>query len=302
MSDKKSITVIGGINIDVSAALSFPFVRGDSIPGSVTTACGGVAHNIAYNLALLGNDVKFITVFGDDFFGEYSRRHCEKTGLDISCATTASEMRNGVYLCINDTRGDMIIAVNDTKVIETLAPEYLLTVIDDINRSQFIIADTNIPGTSLRFLIDNARIPLAIDGVSINKARRIVNALHDSKRRQLHTLKLNLLEAREVTGHENVHAAAAELLAMGVQNLFITLGKNGVLCTDGTVKETLPAIPVEVVNTTGAGDAFLAGAVHAFAAGHDIVGAAQFALHAARATLRSPEAVNPNLMQEMYII
>lgn len=58
--------VIGGANADIVATTHKPFVPGDSNPGTVRLMAGGVARNIAHNLALLGNEVVFLTVFGGD--------------------------------------------------------------------------------------------------------------------------------------------------------------------------------------------------------------------------------------------
>ena len=61
------VTVIGGVNMDISAALTAPFVPADSVPGQVTLGCGGVARNIAHNLRLIGHEVKFVTKVFDRF-------------------------------------------------------------------------------------------------------------------------------------------------------------------------------------------------------------------------------------------
>ena len=81
------ITVIGGVNMDVSAAMSSPFVKGDSIPGKVTMSCGGVAHNIAHNLCLLGHRVRFVTVFGDDPYGAALQEICRLPSVTRRHAT-----------------------------------------------------------------------------------------------------------------------------------------------------------------------------------------------------------------------
>ena len=93
-----SITVIGGVNVDISATLIAPFVQHDSIPGQVAMDCGGVARNIAHNLCLLGHSVSFVTIFGGDVFGDICREKCEDIGLDISQSASLDKLRD-LSLC-----------------------------------------------------------------------------------------------------------------------------------------------------------------------------------------------------------
>ena len=104
---QKYVTVIGGVNMDISAALTAPFVPADSVPGQVTLGCGGVARNIAHNLQLMGHTVKFISAFGGETFGEMCWRECQAIGLDLELSERCEGMRNGLYLCVNDQTGDM---------------------------------------------------------------------------------------------------------------------------------------------------------------------------------------------------
>ena len=74
-----------------------------------------------------------------------------------------------------------------------------------------------------------------------------------------------------------------------------TLGADGVLCSDGITTERLPSTATTVVNTTGAGDAFLAGVAAALLRQVPFPATARFGLTAARAALLTAEAVNPQI-------
>ena len=291
------VTVIGGVNMDISAALTVPFVPADSVPGHVTLGCGGVARNIAHNLRLMGHKVKFVSLFGGETFGEMCWRECEAIGLNLTLSERREGERNGLYLCVNDQTGDMIAAVADTDIVDHISPEFLETRIDAINASAAVVADTNISSDSLQYLIDHCTAPLFIDAVSTAKAPRVIKALQQSQSHNLHCLKLNLLEAQTATRCDTARAAAEHLAVMGVQEVYITLGSNGVYCSDGTRHEQFPAIPTRVINTTGAGDAFIAGIVHATIRQIPFPNRAQTGLRAARATLLSLQTVNPDIAE-----
>lgn len=290
------VTVIGGVNMDISAALTAPFVPADSVPGRVTLGCGGVARNIAHNLRLMGHDMKFVSVFGGETFGEMCWRECQAIDLDLTLSERCEGMRNGLYLCVNDQTGDMIAAVADTDIISHITPEFLEARIPAINESALVIADTNISTEALQYLIDHCTAPLMVDTVSTAKAPRIIKALQQSEKKSLNSLKLNLQEAQAVTHCSTAKEAADRLTAMGVEQVYITLGSDGVYCSDGTRHEHLKAIPSRVINTTGAGDAFIAGVAHARMQDTPFPDCAQTGLKAAHATLLSLQTVNPEIM------
>ena len=137
---------------------------------------------------------------------------------------------------------------------------------------------------------------MMVDTVSTAKAPRIVEALQQSTTHHLHTLKVNRLELFEAGGFFSLPAQSARwLLGLGVQHVYITLGAYGVDCIDSDGEYHMPAIPAQVVNTTGAGDAFLAGVAHAHVSGVAFPDTAKMGLRAAYATLLTTQTVNPDI-------
>lgn len=289
------ISVIGGANVDLLATLNDAFIAADSNPGHIEVGYGGVARNIAHNLSLLGTRTQLITVFGGDLFGGLLHDYCKQQGIDVHLSERETDLRSGIYLCINNHGGEMIAAVADTESIRAITPEWLAKRIGEINLSEYIIADTNISEDAIRWLMENVTAPLFIDGVSSTKAHRVVNALRKAKLPYLHTFKLNLKEALAVTETATYAEAAQQLLNLGVAHVYITLSADGVYCRNAAEEWLFPALPGDIVNTTGAGDAFLAGVVYAHAKGIEFPKTAQYGLMAARATLQSSKAVNPDI-------
>ena len=289
------ISVIGGANVDLSATLYDAFIASDSNPGHVEVGYGGVGRNIAHNLTLLGCDVQLLTILGGDLFGGLLHDYCKSQQIDLRLCDRVQNERSGVYLCLNNHGGEMIAAVADTDIIRHITPEWLEKRLGEINQSDYVVADTNISEDAIRYLMETCTAPLFIDGVSSTKAHRVVNALRKSKQPYLHTLKLNQKEAIAVTEAPTYAEAAQQLLDLGVEHVYITLSADGVYCRNAAQEWLYPVIPGDVVNTTGAGDAFLAGVVFAHAKGLTFPQTAQYGLMAARATLMSPKAVNPDI-------
>ena len=289
------ISVIGGANIDLTAVLNDTFIAADSNPGHIEVGHGGVARNIAHNLALLGARTQLLTVVGGDLFGGLLYDYCKQQGIDMHLSERAHDVRSGLYLSMHNHNGEMIAAVSDTEAVRLITPEWLAKRSGEISCSDYVAADTNISEEAIRWLMENVTAPLFIDGVSTTKAHRVVNALRNAKLPYLHTLKLNLKEALAVTEAATYAEAAQKLLDLGVAHVYITLSGEGVYCRTAAEEWLYPALPAEIVNTNGAGDAFLAGVIFAHAKGIAFPQTAQYGLMAARAALMSPKAVNTEI-------
>ena len=88
------IAGIGGANMDIYGRSDRQLIMRDSNPGSLHTSLGGVCRNICENLARLGENVRLITVVGDDVQGRGIVEGCEKAGIDMS----AARVLRGAYL------------------------------------------------------------------------------------------------------------------------------------------------------------------------------------------------------------
>ena len=82
------VAVVGAVNLDICGRPFQKLILRDSNPGAVRYTPGGVGRNIAHDLRLLGENVLFVTVFGEDPYGGTLRESCTALGMDLSCAET----------------------------------------------------------------------------------------------------------------------------------------------------------------------------------------------------------------------
>lgn len=284
------IIVIGGANIDISATTAGPFVARDSNPGTVRTAPGGVGRNIAHNLSLLGDDVSLLTIFGDDGFGRMLKDNCKRLGIDISHSETRRGARNACFVSINGSDGELMGGVADMAVTGLMTPEWLESRLDVINSADAVVADANIPADTLSFLVGSCLPPLYIDAVSSAKVARLREALLATRlgAEKIFAVKCNRLEAEVLMPQDGLYDSK-------IQRLYVSMGSEGVIIREDGEQKQIPALQVTgIVNTTGAGDALLAGIVHAGteASAED---AARFGQECARCSLQSPEAVSDKI-------
>lgn len=269
----KMITVIGESNIDICVSprrdtsnVSATSNQGCT-PSHIAFHHGGVARNIAHNLCLLGHEVRLMTVFGGDDFATNLIADCKKIGMDLSLSTQFENAKSPIFLSINDKIGEMRSAFSDTEINNRMDLDWVKGKIGEINRSESVVADTLLTIDALSYLIDFCEVPLYIDAVSPKRARNLVEALKTSKKQEFFALKCNLSEATAITNKSIPFEAAKALNTMGIKEMYLTLGEKGVVFSSTDETKHFPALPTQVVNVTGSGDAFLAGVVHANAMG-----------------------------------
>ena len=287
------VAVVGGVNIDIGGRSFAPLVEADSNPGQVSTALGGVGRNIAHNMSLLGLDVRLLTAYGDDLYGERVAASCSELGIDLSHALHVPGGTTSTYLYLADPAGEMALAVSDMSICEKIPPAYLAANLSVLQNAQVVVADANIPRESLIFLAEHCTVPLFVDPVSTAKAEKLRPIL-----KKIHTLKPNRLEAELLSGvpihtREDVEKAADVLTGLGVHRLFLSLGADGVLAAMGQERVWLPNFPGHMVNTTGCGDAFMAALVWAYLEGTNLETASKAGLAAGSIAMESTETINP---------
>ena len=263
------ITVVGGMNLDLLGVPEGPLLSRDSTPGKITLRPGGVGRNIAARLTALGAQARLITALGNDERALMLERMCRESGIDLSLSVQ-TDRPAPCYLCIHDEQGDMALAVNDMSAMEGLTPEAILPRMNQINQSDGCVLDANLPPDTLLCIAKNAAVPLMLDPVSCAKAPRVKAALPF-----LAAIKPNRLEAEALTGERNVERAAEALLHAGVQNVFISLGAEGLYYASRRDKGYMAARPLPTLPLTGAGDALCAGITLALLRGDAIAQCAQ---------------------------
>ena len=291
--------VVGGMNMDIGGTSSAPLIAADSNPGIVGMAPGGVGRNIAHNLRLMGTEVRLLTAYGADLYGDKIASLCSELGIDMSHALRLEDQRTSTYLYINDDSGDMAMAVSDMAVCDCITPAYLAANQRLLQHAQVVVADTNIPAESLAWLAENVDAPVFCDPVSTVKAEKLRPILG-----KLHTLKPNKLEAELLSGipihtDADLEKAAQALLDTGLRRVFISLGADGVYGATHTGSLRLPNPKASMVNTTGCGDAFMAALVWAYLEGTDLEGTLRAGLAASSIALEYPGTINPNMSEAL---
>lgn len=296
------IFVAGGANIDILGRAAAPLIPRDSNPGVIGLSCGGVGRNIAENLTRLGAQVSFLFAAGDDSFSRMLVHSCRQLGMDTSHSYIRPGGRPCMYLAIMGQDGDMALALSDMECVENIPLSHLKAAAGEISQCDVLVLDCNLSRSALELLISaHQDRPIIVDAVSGAKVVRLKGLL-----KGVHSLKVNRLEAQmlcgvEYSGPEDLHRIRDRLLAAGLKNLYVSMGAEGVYYADEHGWGQFPAARCEVVDATGAGDAFSAGIAFCAAHGLSPEKTAPFASAMSALTLGWNEAVSPQLTLEEVI-
>jgi pseudouridine kinase len=294
------VLVIGAAGLDVKGRVSIPLQMGTSNPGVIRRSPGGVARNIAENLARLGVEVALISAVGEGWAGQYVMEQTQQAGVDVQHVLVRSDVRSGTYLALQDQDRQLIVGLDDMAGLETITPRYLNDRRRLFRDAQMVAVDANLSPATLKTafrLASHYERPVCADPTSTSLAARLRLFLG-----QLHLMTPNLEEAGAVLN--DVVAAgepiqmARRLVARGVKLAVITLAERGLCYATAHESGHLPAIAVPVVDRTGVGDALTAALIFGLLEGLPASEAVRLGLSAAALTLRCRDTVCPDLTLE----
>ena len=301
LSEQPGVVVIGGANVDVKARSAAPATQHTSNPGSGSMAPGGVARNIAENLARLGTRTHLVAAVGRDALGDSLLAQTSAAGVRLEFVRR-SELPTGTYTAILDSDGELIVSVADMAATEDLSPDDINQARDVIATAGLVVLDGNLAPATLEHALElaaTAEVRTILEPVSVPKAQLLTRAI--TADRPLYAVTPNRDELAALTGlptrtDRQVRLAAEQLHRRGVEHVWVRLGAQGsLLSTPSAGVTAIPAIATTVQDVTGAGDSGLAAFCHALLEGLDPVEAARFGHAAASLTIASPHTVRPDL-------
>lgn len=258
---RERIVVVGAVAVDVKAQSWGELIRYADVPGSVRVTVGGVGRNVAKNLALLGASVTLVSVVGGDEFGQIIRADLARVGVNVDNLIVNPDRHSATWVGILNATGDLDIGVFDGAIFDVLAPQTIVERGALLANADLVAVDATIPRATIDAIIALAkasRVPIYLNPASVARARTVADCIGDFT-----FVTANALEAQVLTG-ESIHSTddairvARILVQRSVQGAIVTLGVDGIVYADANVTRYEPALPTQVVDTTGAGDALAA--------------------------------------------
>lgn len=299
------VLVIGAAGLDIKGRSTGQLNSGTSNAGRVRRSLGGVARNVAENLARLDVNVKLLTAVGDDPAGEQIMEQAATCGIDTSPSIVVEGGRTGAYLAVLDDVGNLSVAIDDMSIVEAITPRYVSDRRRLFAEASMLVIDANLMPDTLSTIFSLAarhKLRVCADPTSNALADRLCPHL-----RHLHLVAPNVTEAALLTDLPPAHTqdealdVARHLVSLGVDFAILTLGEQGSAYATSDESGLLPAMRVPIVDPSGAGDALTAATI--FATLNDIPTdeAVRLGIAAAALTLQSKETVHPELsLDKLY--
>ena len=283
---KKKILVIGSSNTDMTVVSDRLPERGETVLGGVFhMGPGGKGANQAVCASRLGADVTFVCKVGNDLFGDNALAGYRSEGMDVT-HVLRSDKPTGSALILVDGQGENVISVApganaDFTVhdMDALSPV--------IRGADYLLLQLEIPVPSVVRAVEIAREA----GVFVILNPAPACALPEEIFRNVSLLipnrtELSLLSGMSTDTEEHIRAAVEKLRSAGVGNVIVTLGSAGALvCREGSYT-TVPALRVQAVDTTAAGDTFCGAVCVGLSEGLSLEEAAAFATKASALTVQ----------------
>jgi len=230
---------------------------------NVTYATGGDALNVAVNLAKLGIDTGIAGVIGKDGSGDNILSKLESIGLN--CDNIIKSEKNPTSTCVvlcekSGERHFLYYGKTNDELIESMIPDEVLSQIKILNIGS-AMALAGLDGDGMAELFKRAKKY----GVTT-----MFDVTHDSQGKWIEKVEKafeytdvfipSYVEAKMITGYEKPEEMAEFMKKYNLKIFGVKLGAQGCYITDFKKNAIVPALPCdEIVDTTGAGDAFIAG-------------------------------------------
>ena len=274
------ITVMGSFIVDLMARASHLPAAGETVKGSVfKIGPGGKGSNQGVAAHRLGAEVTMITKVGDDFFGhEVALRSFQDEGMETAYVFKDEKLSTGAALIMVDQN------TSENKIVVTLGA------CDNILVEEIETARTAIENSAVFLTQLETNMEAIEKAVYIASQKNVMIILNPAPAREVPAeilRKIDILTPNEteacilsgikIDSIEDAGRAARVLMEKGVGSVIITLGSKGALVVAEGKERFIAGHKVDVVDTTGAGDAYNGGLATALAEGMDIFASAEFA-------------------------
>ena len=251
----RTLLVAGAINTDlVASVLRAPEAGETVVGGTFAQHGGGKGANQAVAAARSGAQVALVSAVGDDAFAVARRADLQRDRINTDAVATFAGVASGIAMIVVDEHGENRIC-DLPGARAHLTPAAVEAAYTSV-RPDAILATNELSTDALRALFQHAHqhsVPVWFNVAPYTESARGLIPLVD-------TLIVNRGEAEDILGERGSEAPAHEIAVglrqQGVSRVVLTVGAHGVRGFDGRDNFDIRALPVDVVDTTGAGDTF----------------------------------------------
>lgn len=267
------IVVLGDIAVDIVSTLRAPLARGSDAPAEVRLMPGGSGANVAVWLARLGRQVTYVGRVGDDLFGRWLSADLAAEGVDRALTVDPARRTAVIQVLVEPGGERSMVPDRGANAFWTgdEAPETLIAGAELLHVVGYVLLDAESRRGALRAM-QYARahgVPISLDPSSHAPLARLGAEGFWSLMSPVGILLPNRTEARVLGGQEDPEEALGALLHYA-DLVVIKMDRDGCLAGTSGGHWRAPAPRAQVINATGAGDAFDAGFLARWIASGDV--------------------------------
>ncbi|MEM4795335.1 MAG: ribokinase [Ignisphaera sp.] len=273
------IAVVGSIHADFYIKTKkFPQPDETVIGNDFAIHPGGKGANQAVGCARLGIETYMIGAVGNDYIGRLLIENLAKNGIKVDYIFTAECSSGVAFIILNEETGENMIIVS-SGADNALTPNYVEDVLENLkNRARTLLVQLEIPIETVYKAIEIAKEMGMTTILNPAPARSLDRYIYS----YIDVIVPNRVELQQLTNIkiatiDDVFKASEELLNYGCNAVVTTLGSMGAAVVTPSIRVIVPAFKTQIVDTVGAGDAFVAGLAVSLYENRDIVEAVKYA-------------------------
>ncbi len=296
------VLVVGAAGIDSKGRAGAALVPNSSTPGQVRVSVGGVARNVADNLARLDVEAVLLSAIGDDGSGKRIINNAAMVGINTDYLLISQEYHTSAYLALLDETGNLVMSVYDTEILASITPQVIGERRGLVKNAAMLVMDSNLSTESIAALFKFAHrygVPVCADPTSTTLIAKLKPYLD-----KIYMITPNVAEAEVLSGQtigdENDAITAARVLVnAGIRIVIITLAEMGVVYASASASGHIPAVATELIDSTGASDALTASVVFGLLNDIPLDESVRLGASAAALTLACTDTVCPGLSLDL---
>jgi len=302
------VSVIGTIFVDCKGFASQAYNPAGRNLGKIQFVHGGVARNVAENLANLELPTAFVSTVDDTGLGEEIKQRLSRSRIHMEYIVSTVSEGMGMWLAVMDEKGDLAGSISQMPNLTALENLIQSKGEEIIGRSSHVVLELDLTEHLSRNVVSlAARMEKPVYGIPGNLD---VILKHKDLLGQLDCFICNNIEAERLIDpafsgkdHEGMIASMKDFAAeTGLKSIVVTLGEKGSIYYDAITRDAgyQPVFPVQLVDSTGAGDAFFSGTVMGLIRGLALKDAVVCGTKVAGWTIESKENTCLDLKSKMH--
>lgn len=297
------ISVIGTVFVDCKGFARNRYTPDGRNLGDIRFVHGGVGRNVAENIAALGIPTALVSSVDDSALGLEVLNRLQQTHVDTSFTVIAERQGMGMWLAIMDENGNLAGSISQMPDLSVLESTIKQKGSDIVRRSSHLALELDLTPRISETVLELARqYDKPIFGLPGNMD---IILKYPEMMKELACFICNNFEAERLFGQTlpvDDAAALQQALEIYVEEnklsaMVVTLGAHGAVFYDFKTKQQgyQPVFPVQLVDSSGAGDAFFSATAAGLAQNLPLSTAVAYGTRAAGWTIESAENTCPNL-------